>query len=100
LRKPPRPFPRTPSPFLPSLSSTPLPRRCLVRRRIWFWWISSLSFFEQRLEFGNGFEIFGPAGAALEFYQCRQIHATELNAKRGHDKCVRQKFFVAAAAHD
>src|SRR5437016_14356534 len=33
-RKPPRLFPRTPSTFLPSLSSAPLPRRCPVRRRI------------------------------------------------------------------
>src|SRR5213082_1223005 len=31
-RTPPRPFPRTPSTFLPSPSSEPLPRRCLARR--------------------------------------------------------------------
>src|ERR1035441_8325048 len=38
--KPPRLFPRILSTSLPCLSSAPLPRRCLVRRRIWLRWFS------------------------------------------------------------
>ena len=60
----------------------------------------SFALSEQRLELGDGFEVFGPARGPLDLDESQQVEAKKLDAERRDVMAVGQEILVGPAAGD